>query len=120
MGYIPYNYAEIEKTYRQEYNNVAGYKDGDEYAYASGCGVLHPFNARKREACEQAKLEKISAKQSVKQSLAEVAKIEAEALAIKASQAPERQMGAGAIVGIVVASILAITVMVVVIKKVKK
>jgi hypothetical protein len=36
--------------------NIEQYEMGGEnYSNASGCGVLHPFNKGKREACEQAK-----------------------------------------------------------------
>jgi LPXTG-motif cell wall-anchored protein len=32
--------------------------DNDSYSNAGGCGILHPFNKGKREACEQARNEK--------------------------------------------------------------
>jgi hypothetical protein len=37
--------------------NIEQYEmyDNDSYSNAGGCGVLHPFNKKKREACEQAK-----------------------------------------------------------------
>jgi hypothetical protein len=37
--------------------NIQQYKmyDNDSYSNASGCGILHPFNKGKREACELAK-----------------------------------------------------------------
>jgi hypothetical protein len=37
--------------------NVEQYEmyDNDGYSNAGGCGILHPFNKGKREACEQAK-----------------------------------------------------------------
>jgi hypothetical protein len=40
--------------------NIEQYEmyDNDNYSNAGGCGVLHPFNKGKREACEQARNEK--------------------------------------------------------------
>lgn len=91
----------------------------DDYNYASGCGALHPFNKAKREACEKAKSEKKQAKLDLKISSAESDKKLAEAALISANK-PETQMSPLAITGIIVGSLLAITVMVIVIKKVKK
>ena len=109
MGFV--DYTVFEKQNKENMSNASGYDD-DAYSYAGGCGVLHPFNKAKREECEKANL---TAKTTEKQSDI----LLAQAIANKSEQAPEKQMGAGAIIGIVVASIVAITVMVVVIKKVK-
>jgi len=79
----------------------------------SGCYLKHPFNPTKREACEKAF-------NSSKTDSRQVDLLTAQAVLNKSLQAPEKQMGAGAIVGIIVASILSITLMVVVIKKIKK
>lgn len=93
----------------------------DDYNYASGCGVLHPFNKAKREACEKNAEKKRETKLNIKVSDAESNKILAEAVALKSSKTESNtQMSPLAITGIIVGSLLAITVMVVVIKKVNK
>lgn len=84
----------------------------DEYNYAGGCGVLHPFDKKKREACEKANL---TAKTTEKQSDVLLAQA-----ALNKSLQKDEQMSPLAITGIIVGSLLAITVMVVVIKKVRK
>lgn len=89
----------------------------DNYNYAGGCGVKHPFDAKKRAECEKIHLEKVNAKSGNTESN----KILAQAALAKASQVDTNvQMSPLAITGIIVGSLLAITVMVVVIKKVKK
>ena len=87
------------------------------YSYAGGCGIKHPFNKAKRAECEKIHLEKVNAKRGNTES----DKLLAQAALAKASQ-PElnTQMSPLAITGIIVGSLLAITLMVVVIKKVKK
>jgi hypothetical protein len=84
----------------------------DEYDYAGGCGVLHPFNSKKREECEKANL-------TAKTTETESDILLAKATLAKASQPQQAPMSPLAITGIIVGSLLAITVMVVVIKKVK-
>jgi hypothetical protein len=92
------------------------YADGDdEYNYAGGCGIKHPFNASKRAECERIHLEK----KNIKSGNTETDKILAQAALLKAGQPQEVGMSPLAITGIIVGSLLAITVMVVVIKKVK-
>lgn len=87
----------------------------DEYNYASGCGFLHPFNKERRQECETSK------GPSAKQTQAQADLILANAAAVKAAQAQQEDKWTPmAIAGVVVASFLAITLMVVVIKKVKK
>jgi hypothetical protein len=88
----------------------------DNYNYAGGCGVKHPFNATKRAECERLHLEK----KNLKGGNSESDKLLAQAAVIKAGQVDSSQMSPLAITGIIVGSLLAITVMVVVIKKVKK
>lgn len=122
-----FNYAQ----YKEELSNATGelasisstdpyaYASGtsDDYNYAGGCGVKHPFNASKRAECERIHLEK----KNIKSGNTETDKILAEATRIKAGKTePNTQMSPLAITGIIVGSLLAITVMVVVIKKVKK
>lgn len=110
MGFV--DYTVFEKQNNGNMSNANGYDD-DAYSYAGGCAVLHPFNATKRAECEKANIASKTA-----ESQSDV--LLAQATLAKASQPQQAQMGAGAIIGIVVASIVAITVMVVVIKKVKK
>ena len=88
----------------------------DNYNYAGGCGVKHPFNATKRAECEKIHLEK----KNIKGGNTETDKILAQATLVKASQPQEPGMSPMAIGGIVIGSLLAITLMVVVIKKVGK
>lgn len=88
----------------------------DSYDYAggrlSGCGLKHPFDKAKRARCE----DEFSKDKS---SSAETDKMLAQAVLNKSTQAPDTGMSAMAITGIIVGSLLAITLMVVVIKKVK-
>lgn len=91
----------------------------DSYDYAiggqlDGCWLKYPGrkNKAKREECH-AKAEK------EKGSSAETDKMLAQAVLNKSTQAPDTGMSAMAITGIIVGSLLAITLMVVVIKKVK-
>ena len=89
----------------------------DNYNYAGGCGVKHPFNATKRAECERIHLEK----KNIKSGNTESDKLLAQAAVLKAGQVETNtQMSPLAIGGIIIGSLLAITVMVVVIKKVKK
>jgi hypothetical protein len=89
----------------------------DNYDYAGGCGVKHPFDAKKRAECEKLHLEK----KNIKSGNTETDKLLAQAALLKAGQAQtDTQMSPLAITGIIVGSLLAITVMVVVIKKVRK
>ena len=89
----------------------------DQYNYAGGCGVKHPFNATKRAECEKIHLEKINAKSGNSES----DKLLAQAALLKAGKTEaDTQMSPLAITGIIVGSLLAITLMVVVIKKIKK
>jgi len=112
----PYAYA---MGTMDDYNYAEGTMD--DYNYASGCGVLHPFNKAKREACEKNAEKKRETKLNIKVSDAESNKILAEAVALKSSKTESNtQMSPLAITGIIVGSLLAITVMVVVIKKVNK
>lgn len=119
------------EQYKEELSNASGelvslsssdpyaYAMGtsDDYDYAGGCGVKHPFDARKRAECERIHLEKVNAKSGNTES----DKILAQAALLKASKTEtDTQMSPLAITGIIVGSLLAITVMVVVIKKIKK
>lgn len=89
----------------------------DNYNYAGGCQAAHLFDAKKRAECEKAHLEKVNAKSGNSESDILLAK----AALLKAGQPQtDAQMSPLAITGIIVGSLLAITVMVVVIKKVKK
>jgi hypothetical protein len=87
----------------------------DEYNYAGGtlsCDILHPIRKKEREACYKARAE------SSKESESDV--LLAKAALAKATQPQvNTQMSPLAITGIIAGSLLAITVMVVVIKKVK-
>jgi hypothetical protein len=91
----------------------------DSYDYAiggqlDGCWLKYPGkkNKAKREECH-AKAEKD------KGSSAETDRMLAQAVLNKSTQAPDQGLSAMAITGIIVGSLLAITLMVVVIKKVK-
>jgi hypothetical protein len=88
----------------------------DNYNYAGGCGIKHPFNASKRAECEKIHLEK----KNIKSGNTESDKLLAQAALVKAGQIETPPMSPLAITGIIIGSLLAITVMVVVIKKVKK
>jgi len=87
----------------------------DTYNYAGGCGVLHPFNKDKRAECEKAQAGSPKAVQ------AQADLLLSQAAVVKASQAPqEDKWGPWAITGVVIGSLAAITIMVLVIKKMKK
>lgn len=87
----------------------------DSYNYAGGCGVLHPFNKTKREECEKANLSSPKAVQ------AQSDLILAQAAALKASQPETNDSWSPlAITGVIIGSLAAITIMVLVIKKMKK
>ena len=89
----------------------------DNYDYAGGCGIKHPFNKSRREACEKIHLEK----QNIKGGNTESDILMAKAAYLKASQPQvNTQMSPLAITGIIAGSLLAITLMIVVIKKIKK
>ena len=116
MGFNIVDYKEaltdLDVNEASKWNNVDG---DDEYNYAGGCGIKHPFNASKRAECERIHLEK----KNIKSGNTETDKILAQATLLKAGQPQEVGMSPLAITGIIVGSLLAITVMVVVIKKVK-
>jgi hypothetical protein len=121
MGFNIVDYKEaltdLDVNEASKWNNADGkdpyaYAGGDDaYDYAGGCGVLHPFSKKRREACEAANLK-------AKTTETESDILLARATLAKASQ-QQVQMSPLAITGIIVGSLLAITVMVVVIKKVK-
>ena len=125
MGFNIVDYKEaltdLDVNEASKWNNVDGkdpyaYAGGDdEYDYAGGCGIKHPFNASKRAECERIHLEK----KNLKGGNSETDKLLAQAALLKAGQVDKSQMSPLAITGIIVGSLLAITVMVVVIKKVK-
>ena len=122
MGFNIVDYKEaltdLDVNEASKWNNADGkdpyaYAGGDDaYDYAGGCGVLHPFSKKRREACEAANL-------TAKTTETESDILLAKATLAKASQPQQAQMSPLAITGIIVGSLLAITVMVVVIKKVK-
>ena len=100
----------------------------DNYNYATGrlCGWI--IRKDKRKACEEARDERVTekrdfklGKQNLKSGSTETDLTLAKAALTKASQ-PETntQMSPLAITGIIVGSLIAITIMVVVIKKIKK
>ena len=89
----------------------------DNYSNAGGCQILHPFSKSRRDDCEKAHLAALNAKSGNTES----DKLLAKAALIKASQPQvNTQMSPLAITGIIVGSLLAITLMIVVIKKIKK
>jgi len=123
MGFNIVDYKEaltnLDVNEASKWNNADGkdpyaYAGGDdEYDYAGGtlsCDILHPIRKKEREACYKARAE------SSKESESDI--LLARAALAKASQ-QQVQMSPLAITGIIVGSLLAITVMVVVIKKVK-
>jgi hypothetical protein len=95
-------------------NNKNNSYDDDEYSYAGGCWFSYPLrrDRAKREECEK----KVS---EGKTSSAETDKILAQAVLNRSLQEPEKSMSPIAIMGIVGGSLLAITLMIVIIKKVK-
>ncbi len=93
----------------------------DSYDYATGrlCGWI--TNKAKKAECEKVRDSRVSAKQQSKSGNTETDKLLAQAAVLKAGQPQtDTQMSPLAITGIIVGSLLAITVMVVVIKKVRK
>ena len=127
MGFNIADYKEVltdlDVNKESQWNNADGeapyvYASGDdEYDYANGaivCKALHPFNKTKEQEC-------ITKKAGSNSKLIEAqANLElARAAALKAGKAEQAPMSPLAITGIIVGSLLAITVMVVVIKKVK-
>ena len=89
----------------------------DNYNYAGGCGVKHPFDSVKKAECERLHLEK----KNIKSGNTESDILLAKAALLKAGKTEvDTQMSPLAITGIIVGSLLAITLMVVVIKKIKK
>jgi hypothetical protein len=112
----PYAYA---TGTMDDYNYTEGTMD--DYNYAGGCGWLYPFNKERRNDCEQKFEKRRETKLNLKVSDAESNKMLSEAAALKSSKTESNtQMSPLAITGIIVGSLLAITVMVVVIKKVNK
>jgi hypothetical protein len=91
----------------------------DSYDYASGYMCELIVKKSKREECEKARDARKTLKRDAKSGNTETDKIIAQAVLNKTSQAPDQGMSAMAITGIIVGSLLAITLMVVVIKKVK-
>lgn len=93
----------------------------DNYNYASGyaCGWI--VNKSKKAECEKVRDARKTQKRDAKSGNTESDKLLAQAALLKAGK-PEvnTQMSPLAITGIVVGSLLAITLMVVVIKKIKK
>ena len=93
----------------------------DNYNYAAGrlCGLI--IRKDKRKACEEARGERRTSRQESKSGNTETDKILAQAALTKASKVEaDTQMSPLAIGGIIIGSLIAITIMVVVIKKVKK
>lgn len=93
----------------------------DNYNYATGrlCGWI--VNKKKKAECEKVRDTRKTAKRDAKSGNTETDKLLAQATVLKAGQTqPDNQMSPLAITGIIVGSLLAITVMVVVIKKIKK
>lgn len=93
----------------------------DNYNYASGyaCGWI--VNKSKKAECEKVRDARKTQKSDAKSGNTETDKLIAQAALLKAGQPQtDTQMSPLAITGIIVGSLLAITVMVVVIKKVKK
>jgi hypothetical protein len=125
MGFNIVDYKEaltdLDVNEASKWNNADGkdpyaYAVGDDaYDYAGGgalgCDVLHWANKKKREACYEQQ------KDARKESESDI--LYARAALLKAGKVDQAQMSPLAITGIIVGSLLAITVMVVVIKKVK-
>ena len=113
----------IFEQYKQAFSNA----DGEDYSNAGGCGVAHPFDDKKRKSCEKAHSDKLKIKQGSDQGSLDVQKQQNELLKIKLQNdekqsqrdANKKQMTPLQIVGIVGGSLMAITIMVVVIKLVK-
>ena len=93
----------------------------DNYSYATGrlCGWI--TDKSKKAECEKVRDARVTSKQQSKSGNTETDKLLAQAALVKAGQPQtDTQMSPLAITGIIIGSLLAITVMVVVIKKVKK
>ena len=122
------------EQYKEELSNATGelvsLSSSDPYAYASGTsddynyatGTLCEFIIKKdkKAECEKVRDERKTEKRDAKSGNTESDKLLAQAAVLKAGQVDSSQMSPLAITGIIVGSLLAITVMVVVIKKVKK
>jgi len=82
----------------------------DNYSNASGCFLKHPIDRSKRNECEKNAPKNINAQSEL---------LTAQAVLAKVSQAPTetKAMSPLAITGIIFGSLMAITIMVVVIKK---
>ena len=116
MGFNIVDYKEaltdLDVNEASKWNNAGG---DDAYDYAGGgalgCDVLHWASKKKREACYEQQ------KDARKESESDI--LYARAALLKAGKVDQAPMSPLAITGIIVGSLLAITVMVVVIKKVK-
>lgn len=92
----------------------------DNYNYATGRFCELVFNKTKKAECEKVRDERKTEKRDAKSGNTESDKLIAQAALLKAGKVDSSQMSPLAITGIIVGSLLAITVMVVVIKKVRK
>ncbi len=92
----------------------------DNYNYATGRFCELVFDKTKKAECEKVRGERKTEKRDAKSGNTESDKLLAQAAVLKAGQVDASQMSPLAITGIIIGSLLAITVMVVVIKKVKK
>jgi len=129
MGFNIVDYKEaltnLDVNEASKWNNADGkdpyaYAGGDdEYDYASGylCELI--IKKDKKAECEKSRDERKTSKRVAKSGETESDKIIAQAILAKQSKPEQAQMSPLAITGIIVGSLLAITVMVVVIKKVK-
>lgn len=120
MGFNIVDYKEaltdLDVNEASKWNNVDG---DDEYNYAAGRLCEFIIRKDKKAECEKARDERKTEKRDAKSGNTETDKILAQAALLKAGQPQEVGMSPLAITGIIVGSLLAITVMVVVIKKVK-
>ena len=93
----------------------------DNYNYATGRFCELVFDKTKKAECEKVRDERKTEKRDAKSGNTESDKLLAQAAVLKAGKVEtDTQMSPLAITGIIVGSLLAITIMVVVIKKVKK
>ena len=93
----------------------------DNYNYATGRLCEFIIKKDKKAECEKARDERKTEKRDAKSGNTESDKLLAQAAVLKAGKVEtDTQMSPLAITGIIVGSLLAITIMVVVIKKVKK
>lgn len=83
------------------------------FSYIGGCGFLHPFNAEKKAACEANRREK----QSTKNLDDQADFLLAQAAADKSAQ-PSSSWTAGKTAMVIGISLIGLTIMIVVIKKV--